>query len=98
MKWKNISLLSAYQQVRDVRPVICPNNGFFKVLQEYQDELLNLELDEERRDNEIFQYTVFQLMSQLDFAGVTEEKATTFLKKYKDPSVAASYLIEDAGF
>ncbi len=37
-------------------------------------------------------------MSQLDFAGVTEEKATAFLKKYKDPSVAASYLIEDAGF
>ncbi len=59
MKWKNISLLSAYQQVRDVRPVICPNNGFFRVLQDYQDELFKYELVHERRENEIFQYTVF---------------------------------------
>ncbi len=37
MKRKQISLLAAYQKVIDVRPFINPNNGFFEVLQEYQD-------------------------------------------------------------
>ncbi len=57
-----------------------------------------MEIDEDRREKEIFQYNVFQLTTQLEFAGVTESKAKEFLIKYKDVATAASYLIEDAGY
>ena len=94
---KRISVIEAYQKVVDKRPMITPNNGFFRVLQEHQDQVLGLSYDEARRESETFQYNVFQLVSQLDFAGVTAEKAKVFLIKYGDISKAANYLLEDSG-
>lgn len=84
MKYHRLELMEAYGLVHRARPVINPNDGFFRVLQDFSQEQCGADYshDEERRERERAQYNAYQLVAQLSFTGVTLESAQQCLDRY----------------
>jgi predicted protein tyrosine phosphatase len=105
MKHCGMALMDAYRLVHDARPVINPNDGFFRALQDYAeieclvDYTSSLSGEEEgdecdKREREISLYNAYQLISQLSFTGVTLEQATCCLERYNgDICMAANSIL-----
>ena len=49
--------MDAYREVLRIRPIINPNDGFFKVLQGYQQEVTGIKLSDKEINQEIFEYS-----------------------------------------
>ena len=84
------------------RPFINPNDGFFRVLLDYAEELgePTTTADERaaQRAVSLAEYSAYQLASQLAFASVTPEKARSALGRAGgNLEQAASALLADAG-
>lgn len=106
MKYVEMKLMEAYKHVFDIRPVINPNDGFFRSLQKFAETECGIiyytnsdEVDkkndvEDLRAYELNLYNAYQLVAQLDFASVTLADAKRALQKYHgDVSASASYLL-----
>ena len=62
IKHKGMSLIEAYEHCLSIRPMINPNDGFFRALQDFRDAVTQTR---PQRDEETLSYGVFQLVSQL---------------------------------
>ncbi len=104
IKAYRLPLMEAYKLVYEKRNAINPNDGFFRVLQEFSATELSLpqSKDDEavriRSEEETSEYYAFQLVSQLAFAGVTLDQARAALAdSHGRIEVAASKLLLDSG-
>ena len=97
MKCRGMKLMEAYGAVFTARPCINPNDGFFRVLQNYAESLGQPADDGSRAANRL-EYDAYQLTSQLAFAAVTMDSARVALKEAEGKiESAASMLLEKAG-
>jgi protein-tyrosine phosphatase len=98
MKKHGMGLMEAYGSVWEKRPVINPNDGFFRVLQHFAETSCGVVCTEVEKHAETQDYNAYQLVSQLAFAGVTLEQARTAMTNTNgDIQAAASTLLENAG-
>jgi len=97
MKSRGMSLMEAYGAVFKARSCINPNDGFFRVLQDYAENECGQPADEVARAADRLEYDAYQLTSQLAFAAVTLEQARDALQE-ADGNIehAASILLEKA--
>ena len=98
MKHRGMKLMEAYRAVWERRPAINPNDGFFRVLQDYEMTHCGVTKGEGGRDADTREYNAFQLVSQLAFAGLTLQQCRDALVAADgDVQFAASSLLESTG-
>ena len=97
MKCREMELMSAYEQVHRCRPVINPNDGFFRALQSFGEIHCFVDYttgDSDKREEETRLYNAYQIISQLAFTGVTLPEAQIALERCGgDVSMAANRVL-----
>ena len=89
MKYRDIELMEAYAHVWEARPIINPNDGFFRALQNYSEIECHKYKSESEKQVEKNEYNVYQLRTQLAFLNITSEQA-------RDALIHRSYNVERA--
>ena len=82
--------------MHDFLKVINPNDGFFRVLQDFSESSCGVDysVDPGRREEEQSIYNAYQLATQLAFTGVTVEAAVSALERRNgDIQSAAGYIL-----
>jgi protein-tyrosine phosphatase len=97
MKHHGLSLMDSYKLVFDARPVINPNDGFFRALQDYAAAECGVDYDSgngQCRETDLLLYNAYQLTAQLAFTGVTVDVAMRALDAQDgDLSAAAGRIL-----